>query len=468
MNPHRSILAWVLALVIGVALSAGGCASGGSDSGSSGDDGAPGDAIIADATQDGGCAAGKTKCGTTCVSTTNDPKNCGRCGLKCGTGEVCSKGTCGVSCSPPETLCGGPMEAGSGSGGDSSAGGEGGDDSGDATAESGDDASTVQDATVTGDGGVVQPYCANLTNDPANCGMCGNNCGSNGTCSGSMCVLSCPKGQKPCFANNTCIPSNTCCQSGECTITGEVCPMPGGTCSCPTGEKECMANMQCISSMACCSAADCTVTGQSCPTPGQPCKCMASLQCCVATDCGPEQNVTAYTCGTPNPANTCGIAMCKSGCYDVDKTFSTGCECCVDKYGQTCATATAAAGLTVGGAKQSFTGQIPTQGGGDWFTASFSGETNIAFHALITLSVNPNSEFVFDVVSGSCTGSALNCLVESGQTSTGKTTWEEFYGTPMPPEATPVPTVGTLFIHVYRANTSAPATCDQFTLDISE
>src|ERR1039458_6675680 len=106
MNPHRSIVAWLLALLIGVTLSAGGCASGGSDTGGGGDDGGNGgDVAISDGANEAGCTAGKTKCGTTCTSISTDPKNCGRCGLACAGGEVCSKGTCGFSCSPPETLC---------------------------------------------------------------------------------------------------------------------------------------------------------------------------------------------------------------------------------------------------------------------------------------------------------------------------------------------------------------------------
>ena len=467
MNPHRSILAWLLALCIGVTLSAGGCASGGSDtSGAPSDDGGSGDVAIADGPHDAGCSGGKTKCGATCTSIATDPKNCGRCGLVCGAGEVCSKGTCGFSCSPPETLCGGPPEAGSGSGGDSSAG-EGGDDA----SEGGDDSSVesgAADATVPGDGGTIAPYCANLGNDPANCGTCGNNCGASATCSGGQCAINCKAGTKVCFANNSCIPTNSCCQSGDCAITGEVCPMPGGTCSCPTGEKECGGTLNsCISSTACCTQADCTVTGQTCTTPGTPCKCNATLQCCVAADCGPEANVGTYTCGAPNPANKCGIGMCKAGCYDINKTYADGCECCDDAHGHTCAAATDGGALALGQTLP-FTGTIPEPAGGDWFTVTFNNETNVAFHASVTLSVNPTNQFVFDVLSGTCTGSSLTCGVETGQTSTGKTTWEEFYASPMPPVATPVPAVGTVYIHVYRANVSAAATCDQYTLTVSE
>ena len=42
---------------------------------------------------DGGCGcgtAGTTNCNGICVATKNDPLNCGVCGMKCGTAQVCS------------------------------------------------------------------------------------------------------------------------------------------------------------------------------------------------------------------------------------------------------------------------------------------------------------------------------------------------------------------------------------------
>ena len=58
------------------------------------------------------CASGQTLCGNVCVNTQNDLNNCGACGTVCpasppnGT-EVCSGGTCGVTCNGAFTNCGG-------------------------------------------------------------------------------------------------------------------------------------------------------------------------------------------------------------------------------------------------------------------------------------------------------------------------------------------------------------------------
>ena len=74
------------------------------------------------------CLGGSALCGTTCVETQNDPANCGACGTACPTGQVCSTGKCGVTCLGGSTLCG--------------------------------------------------TTCVDTTDDPANCGACGTACPS--------------------------------------------------------------------------------------------------------------------------------------------------------------------------------------------------------------------------------------------------------------------------------------------------
>ena len=67
-------------------------------------------------------------CNGECVSTTSDVLHCGQCNRPCFPGEVCAGGVCGVSCEPMLAAC---------------------------------------------DGGA---FCADINNDPENCGGCGNAC----------------------------------------------------------------------------------------------------------------------------------------------------------------------------------------------------------------------------------------------------------------------------------------------------
>jgi hypothetical protein len=203
---------------------------------------------------------------------------------------------------------------------------------------------------------------------------------------------------------------------------------------------------------------------------------MAGLQCCVATDCPSEPHVATDAC----TGNACKVTKCDPSCYDLDNKFSDGCECCDSIYGKACASATAGGALTVGMTALSYTGTIPEPGGtsvGDWFSVTFSGESNTSFHGLIQLTAG-GGEFVFDIVQGACGGSPLGC--GEGGSCTSKTAWEESYVGPNPgadPNSTnpsggsnftPIGAIGTVFIHVYRANATAAATCNPYTLTIQE
>jgi len=487
---HRSLFGLLLALVLGVVVAGGGCANGNGDTGGGGEEEG---GVATDATTDGtgdvGCGSGKTQCGATCTSITNDPKNCGKCGVACGMYEVCTAGSCSYSCSTGETLCNAPPEGGAGEDGGDAATGK------DAAGESGaKDAATdgsggAKDASAEaaagdagGDGGA--PYCANTNTDNDNCGACGMACGPNHQCNGGICGLSCPSGQQPCIAGNTCIPDATCCSSAQCPITGQICPQPGGTCQCPSGETVCSkigSNGGCISSNDCCTSADCaSVAGSTCPTPGQACvcangqkaclaqkTCLPATDCCVPSDCGPEPGVGTYTCGTSGATQgQCGIGMCTAGCYDLDKMYSDGCECCDDTLGKSCTSPTGEGTLSLGQVVN-VQGQLPAANESDWIQVTFSSESTNTFHGKISFTANPNNEFVFDI-STDCNGTLKAC--GEGGTCQAMTTWEEYYaqGDPTGTTWAPIPAVGTVNIRVYRASTSTTLTCDQWALSITE
>src|ERR1700722_6059524 len=180
------------------------------------------------------------------------------------------------------------------------------------------------------------------------------------------------------------------------------------------------------------------------------------------------------------PANQCSVGGCTAGCYDLDSTFSNGCECC-DTTGaaHSCTSVGAPTAIAIG-ASVNFSGTIPEPTGGDWYAVSFASTptTSLTFLPKATLSANPSTEFVFEVLAGSCRGAPLTCGTEGGAAN-AVTTWETSYTGPTPAgdptsypvtgsHFQPIPSVGTVFIHVSRASTTSPATCDQYTLTVSE
>jgi hypothetical protein len=100
--------------------------SGGSSGGSSGSNGSSGSSGGSSSGGGAGCAPscgpGYTCCHAACVNTSNDPTNCGACGVKCGPATYCSgsckpipcasatvcptgQACCGMTCCTPGQLC---------------------------------------------------------------------------------------------------------------------------------------------------------------------------------------------------------------------------------------------------------------------------------------------------------------------------------------------------------------------------
>jgi hypothetical protein len=121
-----------------------------------------------------------------CINTTIDDGNCGACGHACDptVATTCVRGQC---------MCGDSTPA----------------------CSAGSSCCIAMDGSGT---------CANLKNDPANCGACGNACDTGSICENGRCV--CPATDAACAAGTT------CCQSGcadlqnskpDCGMCGQSC-----------------------------------------------------------------------------------------------------------------------------------------------------------------------------------------------------------------------------------------------------
>lgn len=154
-------------------------------------------------TEGGACAAPLTTCGSTCVETSVDPSNCGKCGTVCGSGLVCSNGSCTTACATGTSAC--PLSGGTGCVDEQSdnqnCGGCGtACPAGEVCSAGKCGAGCAQGLTVCTAAGAT--LCANTTNDDHNCGTCGNACGPGFTCVSSACVEGCATGLLLCAGFN--------------------------------------------------------------------------------------------------------------------------------------------------------------------------------------------------------------------------------------------------------------------------
>ena len=119
-----------------------------------------------------GCPAHTTRCGGQCLQLQSDVHNCGRCGHKCASGQLCLHGQC--ACPAGDIMCAGA--------------------------------------------------CITVAHDPNNCGACGHRCGPNQVCAAGQCATECPPGQTNC--NGACVDLGSnpqhcgACASAMCRRSG--------------------------------------------------------------------------------------------------------------------------------------------------------------------------------------------------------------------------------------------------------
>jgi hypothetical protein len=224
----------------------------------------------------------QTPFGGACVDVQNDPRNCGICGFACGQGAICKSGQCagptfdaGV-CAPNETFC---------------------------------------------PGGPYGPFCTFLGGDPNNCGGCGIQCGSGGSCVNGLCTAG---------DGGSCPPALTDC-GGACN------DLQNDPSNCGACGLACGFGASCV--MGQCGAPDagggCAAFDTLCPGPMGP--YCANLQadpnncggCQVA--CAPNQGCGMGVCmSCPAPSLTCRLPngfTCADGQNDPNNCGGCGMVC---------------------------------------------------------------------------------------------------------------------------------------------
>lgn len=217
---------WLAAMWVGVILVAAGC------------------------TNQPECKGTAQVCDGSCVEFRSDVENCGACNHACAPGEVCSAGSCALTCQAGLVTCGGrcvdPLTdwancGASGScvgalAGAACAAGE--------VCSAGSCQLSCQAGLTDCDGS-----CADVRRDNLNCGACGNACAAGEACSNGACALSCQVGLVNC--GGKCVDPMTdrafCGASGACDgasggvvcATGEVCVAGACGANCPAGQVAC-------------------------------------------------------------------------------------------------------------------------------------------------------------------------------------------------------------------------------------
>ena len=298
-------------------------------------------------------------CDLQCVDTDSDPRNCGVCGHDCGPNGVCVHGRCtcnpdrhacehqGVTCGPVSDGCGGTIDCGSCSSGE--------------TCHAGQCVSNCPTGTID-----CNSTCVNEMTDINNCGACGNQCSSGQACVGGTCTSpNCDDGN-PCTsdtfnpttqqcehrAQSDGLPCETDAGSGSC-LGGTCVPQPcdsGQTQSCntgllgicATGTQTCSSGTwgPCVQTVSpqteSCNGIDDDCDGQvdngaTCDN-GQVCQggqCVPSSGCTTAAECpGTDTDCQTRTCvnGVCGESNASSGTSCSGVCIDANTVQTCMCD----------------------------------------------------------------------------------------------------------------------------------------------
>ena len=407
--------------------------------------------------------------GKACTDTTSDFDNCGSCGNQCQGGWNC----CNSACANPLAdvancgSCGNACKVNHGT---------------PACAQRNCVIAACDQGFADCAGGYLDGCETNIQNNKFNCGGCNNACQLpnvvNNNCVGGKCVVTKPQDCLQGFGDCNGKPDDGC----ETQVSGN--PNNCGACGVACSNNN-IAQVTCSNGFQPVCDGPCKLGFADCDMNKQANGCETNITN-DAANCGACGKNCAQTCvgnvaGTSCANSACSVTACSPGFFDMDGACANGCECKSAPAVSTCQAPIQIAAIPAGGAPQT-TAPANMVGGVTeaWYSVSFSDNANVAFHPLISIKntnitgqANPVL-FQFDVMSA-CGVSINGCKQENGNGApvTAKTQWETFYSglDPMQPRMMFAPIAppgnnGALLIRVYRAG-GAPATCDTFTLSIS-
>lgn len=307
--------------------------------------------------------------------------------------------------------------------------------------------------------GIASNGCeVNTTTSPTHCGMCGRTCNlpnATASCTSGACTIgTCNAGFADCNSN----PIDGCEINTRTSVNN--CGVCGMTCFAPNGTPMCAAGM--------CAIAACNGGFGNCNgSAGDGCEVNLTNN---LNNCGVCGNNCASTCSSNVAATTCSSGACAiTGCtathLNVDGVCANGCECALPTVSSVCAAPASLGTLNIGQTQSASSNLVPL-GREAWYQVTFVNNTNPGYHPRVRFTSNPGTAYRFDVLS-SCSGSAISC--GEGGNSSSVTDWETFYTDYRPPVTGFIPEVGsggTIWIRVFR-RAGLPATCDQYTLTVS-
>jgi hypothetical protein len=221
-------------------------------------------------------------CGNACVNLQDDEANCGACGNRCGTGELCTAGRCGC----------GTTRAGIGMG----------------------------EACVGASPDCCGTSCVNVASNTTNCGACGNVCGANETCSMGQCGCGAMRGTTG--MGEACTGAGNECCGSVCTDVRSSATSCG---ACGTNCASTVLNAVEICSASLCGYSSCDAGFADC-VGGMPNGCETSLS--LLPNCGACGNSCATILNAVETCvgMACNYSACDTGFLDCNGNRLDGCE----------------------------------------------------------------------------------------------------------------------------------------------